>query len=66
VNCQLILTRSWLTRVFHAAASLCNFARVGNSRPGEALPGEQADFNLGLIQPTAVFGRFVNSETVPK
>jgi hypothetical protein len=30
------------------------------------LAGEQADLDLGLIEPTAVFRRLVNGETVPQ
>ena len=32
----------------------------------EALPSEKADLNLGLIQPTAVFGRVMDRQPVPE
>ena len=32
----------------------------------QTLPAEQTNFDLGLVQPTAVFGCVVNRETVPK
>ena len=39
---------------------------VGNPSSSEALPGHQAEFNLGLIQPTAVFRRVVHLQAAPK
>ncbi len=38
----------------------------GDSSPGEALPGEKTDLDLGLIEPATVFWRVVDREAAPK
>ena len=40
--------------------------QTGDPAFSEALPGEETDFDFGLVQPTAVFGGIVNRETVPE
>jgi hypothetical protein len=37
-----------------------------DSSPAQALTGEQADLDLRLVQPTAVFGGVVHRETLPQ
>ena len=39
--------------------------QIGNSSGAEALPGEDADFDLRLIEPTSVSGCVVNRESAP-
>src|SRR5271157_243812 len=41
-------------------------AKRGDSALAQALPGEQADLNLRLVQPTAVFRRVVDGEPIPQ
>ena len=41
------------------------FGDGADSAPAQALPAEQADFHLGLIQPDSVFGRVMEREAVP-
>jgi hypothetical protein len=38
---------------------------VGNSSFAETLPGEDTDFDFRLVEPTSMFGRVVNGESVP-
>src|SRR6516225_8225202 len=38
----------------------------GDSSPSQTLPGEQADFDLCLIEPAAVGGRIVHREPAPQ
>jgi hypothetical protein len=40
--------------------------QTGDPAFSEALPGEETDFDFGLVQPTPVFGCVVNRETVPE
>ena len=40
--------------------------QVWDSAGSQALPGYQAELNLGWIEPTAVFGSVMNLETIPK
>ena len=40
--------------------------QTGDFTFSETLPGEETDFDFGLVQPTAVFGCLVNRETVPE
>ena len=38
---------------------------AGNSTSAQALPSEEADLDLGLIEPAAVLGCVVDRQTVP-
>ena len=40
--------------------------QIGNPPFAQTLPSEQADFDLGLVKPTAVLGCIVHGEAVPK
>src|ERR1035437_8605516 len=54
----------------HAAVPCARLFAKGSNSPdpalAQALPGEQADLDLRLIQPTAMLGRVVNREPVPQ
>lgn len=40
-------------------------ALIGDSSLPQALPGEKADLDFRLVQPTPVFRRVVNRESIP-
>ncbi len=40
--------------------------QIGNPPFAQTLPGEQTDFDLRLVKPTAVLGCVVHRETIPK
>src|SRR5271157_2250324 len=54
----------------HAAVPCARLFAKGAKSPdpalAQALPGEQADLDLRLIQPTAMLGRVVNREAIPQ
>ena len=59
---------SSLGLVHSAAPGLNLFAEslyIGDSPFAEALPGQDANFDLRLIEPTAVYWRVVDREAVP-
>ena len=40
--------------------------QIAKSAFPQALTAEQADFDLGLVEPAAMFGRVMDSEAVPQ
>ncbi len=40
--------------------------QAGDAAGAQALPGDQAEFNLGVLEPTAVCGSVIDLETIPE